>query len=68
MDWLCSLVSCIMLWLMGNNSKWGPVVGLFGQIIWCIFAIRTQALGLLPGVIIFAIIHARNVWKWWGEK
>lgn len=68
MDWLLSLTSCVMLWLMGSGSKWGPVVGIANQALWYAYAVRLREWGLLPGITAFTIIHARNAWRWWREQ
>jgi hypothetical protein len=52
-----------MLWLMGNGSKWGAVVGFIGQLGWIFYTVKTGQFGLLPGVALYTIIHARNVVK-----
>jgi len=68
MDWLLSLTSCIMLWLMGSKNKWGPVVGLANQVLWYIYAVRLQEWGLLVGITAFTFVHIRNILLWWREK
>jgi len=67
MSWLLSLTTCIMLWLMGSKSKWGPIVGLANQMLWYIYAVRLQEWGLLLGITAFTLIHIRNAWRWWHE-
>jgi len=62
--WVLSATSAVMLWLMGNKSKWGPLVGLANQVLWAAYATLTRQWGLLPGVLLYAVIHARNLSKW----
>ena len=64
LSWILSIVSGTMLWLMGNKSKWGPRVGLMGQILWIVYAVWLRQWGLLPGVLVYTLIHVRNVAKW----
>jgi hypothetical protein len=64
MAWVLSATSCLMLWLMGNNSKWGPRLGLANQALWLIYCLRTGQIGLLPGAVAYAVIHARNLVLW----
>ena len=68
MSWIISLMSFIMLWLMGNKSKWGPVVGLINQILWIIYVFMIKEWGLLPGVLAFTFVHIRNLRKWWLDE
>lgn len=67
MDWILSITSIIMLWLMGNKTAWGPVVGLFNQVLWFAYATYTEQYGLLLGVIVFFFVHIRNFRKWRRE-
>lgn len=64
MDWILSLCSAVMLWLMGNKSIWGPRVGLAVQVLWLYFAIDSGNYGLILGVAMFALVHFRNIRKW----
>jgi len=64
MAWLLSGTSAVMLWMMGNKSRYAPWVGLGNQVLWTFYAVSTKQWGLLPGVILYAVIHARNAWKW----
>jgi hypothetical protein len=64
LSWVLSGTSGLMLWLMGNKSKWGPRVGLANQILWAIYAVALKQWGLLPGVVLYAVIHVRNTIRW----
>lgn len=64
MDWILSVTSCYMLWLMGNKSKWGPRVGIVNQILWIFYAVSIEQFGLLVGVLAYTVIHIRNCVKW----
>lgn len=66
-DWILSISSFTMLWLMGNKSIWGPRVGLATQVLWAIYAVQTKAYGLLPGVALFTVTHIRNM-RLWSKK
>lgn len=58
------LSSIAHLWLYGNKSKAGPIVGVFGQLIWAVFTAYSGQHGLWPCVITYTVIHARNWYKW----
>ena len=64
LSWVLSGTSAVMLWLMGNKTKWGPRVGIANQVLWIIYAIWTQQWGLLPGVLLYTAIHIRNLIRW----
>lgn len=64
LSWILSGTSAIMLWLMGNKTKWGPRIGIFNQVLWVIYAAWIEQWGLLPGVVIYTIIHIRNLIRW----
>lgn len=62
--WILSLTSCLMLWLMGNKSIFGIYVGIFNQVLWFVYIFITKQYGLLLGVILYTIVHIRNLVKW----
>ena len=64
MAWLLSITSMVMLYLMGNKSKWGPRLGIANQVLWIVYAVLTKQWGLLPGVIGYTLVHVRNLWRW----
>ena len=62
--WVLSATSGLMLWMMGNRSKWGPRLGIANQALWIIYAVWLQQWGLLPGVLAYTVIHIRNLIRW----
>ncbi len=68
LSWVCSLSSITMIYLMGNRSIAGPIVGLASQFAWAGFTVASGQHGLWPGVIGFAVVHGRNLIKWKKEN
>lgn len=68
MAWILSGTSALMLWLMGSKSKWGPRIGITNQTLWIVYAIWTEQWGLLPGVILYTVIHVRNAIRWERQR
>jgi len=68
MDWLLSGLAIVSLWLVGNKNYWGFIVGLVTQVFWFYYAFTTEQFGLVPGVIIYTVVYARNLWKWKEEE
>ena len=64
MAWVLSATSALMLWQMGNKSKWGPRLGIANQALWIFYAVYTEQWGLLPGVLLYTAIHIRNLYRW----
>jgi hypothetical protein len=64
MDWILSILSTIMLWMMGNKNKFAPILGVITQILWIYYAIAIHQYGLLVGTIAYLIVHIRNAIKW----
>jgi len=62
--WVLSGLACVTLWLMGNKNVWGPRIGLASQLLWAYYTIITKQWGLVPGMLLYAVIHARNLWRW----
>jgi nicotinamide riboside transporter PnuC len=68
LSYLLSVLSLTSLWLMGNKSVWGIVIGLVNQILWIVYALMLKQYGLLIGVFAYTIIHIRNLKKWTKEE
>jgi hypothetical protein len=64
MDWILSIVSMVMLWMMGNKNKYAPFIGIIAQVLWIYYAISLKQYGLLVGTIGYLVIHIRNAVKW----
>jgi len=64
LDWLLSIGSISLLWLMGNRWKYAPLYGAFFQIFWFLYIYQTKHWGLLPGAIVYTLVHLRNAIKW----
>jgi hypothetical protein len=64
LSWVLSATSGLMLWQMGNRSKWGPRLGIANQVLWITYAVWLRQWGLLPGVIAYTVIHVRNLMRW----
>ena len=65
-SWLLSATSVLMLWMMGNKSNWGPIVGIANQFLWLyyiLFILQGQY-GLIIGTVAFTIVHIRNLILW----
>ena len=64
--WACSITSIAMVWLMGNKTIYGPIMGLISQFFWFAYLVIfwEDAWGLTPAVVAFTIVHIRNLIKW----
>ncbi|HEY3083259.1 MAG TPA: hypothetical protein VGM69_25490 [Chloroflexota bacterium] len=66
--WITSAISAVMLWQLGNRRWWAPWLGLVGQVFWVALALHTDQPGLLPGIVLYTLIHVRNGLKWRAER
>ena len=62
--WICSILSLVMIWEMGNKSIRGPIIGILCNFAWFGFILSSEQHGLWVGAIGFIIIHIRNLYKW----
>lgn len=51
-------------WLYGNKSRWGPIVGLIGQVPWAGLIVATGAHGLWLSWVPMGVVHLRNLVRW----
>lgn len=64
MQWILSICSVVMLWMMGNKYKYAPLIGIVVQVLWIFYAISLKQYGLLIGVITYMFVHMRNAYLW----
>ena len=67
MPWLLSAITIWMTLLAGNKHPMAWAVGVVNQLLWLIWIIDVQALGLLPMNIALWVIYVRNHIKWDSE-
>jgi membrane protein implicated in regulation of membrane protease activity len=54
----------VLMWLVGNRSTAGWVLGVVGQALWFVFIFTWQVWGLLPLAVCLTIVYARNLRRW----
>lgn len=65
---VCGIASLFMA--MGHNQvrrKWAPVVGLVGQPFWLVFALSTNAWGLLVTIAAFTSVYLFGAYEHWKK-
>jgi hypothetical protein len=62
-----SVNTVTLMWLVGNKSVLGWVLGLLGQVGWFTFVIVFEAWGLLPLAVALTAVYARNLMRWRRE-
>ncbi len=64
-SWLLFVVSVLGLWVSGSSPKVGWWFALFNQLaLWLAYATWTGQWGLVATSLVFAMLYARNLWKW----
>lgn len=61
---VASVLTLAGMWLYGNRSLWGPLLGLGAQVPWWLIMYQGGLWGLLPLNIMVFVIHGRNLIKW----
>lgn len=61
---LISIFSLLGIWIAGSGTTWGWLLCLCTQTLWFWYIIGTKQWGLLPAVIGYTIVYARNFWLW----
>jgi len=69
-EWAILVMSLVTLYCMIKKYWWAPIVGLVQEIPWMGFAIVTRSLPLAITTIVFAIMYALAVPRWYrnGRK
>ncbi len=62
-----SVLTGIMMWLLGNKKRAGWAVSMGNQINWVVLAVVTHAYGLLPLTALMTFLAIKG-WRNWGES
>lgn len=65
---LLSANTIVLMWLVGNRSTLGWLLGVVGQALWFVFIFAWQVWGLLPLATVLTVVYARNLLKWRKEQ
>ncbi len=63
-SWLLASLGVTGLWMAGNKSKWGWIIGGSLQILWIIYAMATAQYGFIFSALAYAMVNIRNLIKW----
>jgi hypothetical protein len=63
-------IGAVLMAMSRNDTarKWAPVVGLAGQPFWIVFAIRTQAWGVLVLAGVFTLVYLSGLLIQWRPQ
>ena len=67
-DLFAAATSLAGLWLYGDKSIWGPVIGLVSQLAWIGLAVSVEQYWLLLSVVAFVFVHSRNLKEYWRDR
>lgn len=63
-SWILASIGVTGLWIAGNKSKWGWVIGITSQALWIAYAITTSQWGFLFSAFAYGTVYVRNLIKW----
>ena len=63
-SWILAGIGITGLWIAGNKSQWGWIIGIAAQLLWITYAITTSQWGFLFSAIAYGTVYARNLIKW----
>lgn len=56
------------MWIAGNKSTWGWIIGISVQILWITYAVTTGQWGFLFSAFAYGGVYIRNLIKWKKEN
>jgi len=65
LDTICGALTLLAMWLVGQHSAWGWIVGLISQAFWIALIQRRRLWGLAPLTVALSVLYARNLSAWW---
>lgn len=63
-----TIVGVSGLWIAGNKSTWGWIIGISAQALWITYAIMTAQWGFLFSAFVYGGVYIRNLIKWKREN
>jgi len=68
LSWVGNALICWGLWNMGNKKRSAFVASLVGESLWIVYAAHAHLWSLAFICSVFALIAARNWFKWGSEN
>jgi len=59
-SWLLTSLGLLGLWLAGSQKRVGWGIGIATQLLWAVYAIRSQQYGFLVSATAYAMVYGRN--------
>lgn len=63
-SWVLSVPRLALWWQVGNRKRWAWLLGVCLDVLWIIYALRTEQYGFLLTAVTFIVVGLRNWWKW----
>ena len=63
-DWVGMTLMCISIYLLGNQHRFGFVIGIGSCIGWFIFGILTRSIPDMLAQVIIVVMHTRGYLRW----
>jgi hypothetical protein len=68
MDWIASFITMVNVWLLGEQNKYGWVVGMAGNVLWVVYSLwLTWQIPLAILNVVFLGLNIRG-YKNWSEE
>ena len=67
-SFVLSGIGIVGIVLAGSKYKLGWLIGFFVQPLWVVFAVVTGQYGFILNAVVYAIVYARNWWRWRQEE
>lgn len=64
LDLIAMGITSLGIYLIGNKKQSGFLLAIIGGMIWIVFAILTQTIGLIIANIILIMLNLRGYLKW----
>lgn len=64
LDWVGNIFLILGMWLVGDKIREAFIFAFIGELLWTYYAWKKKEYGLVFICIIFAILAARNWYRW----
>lgn len=63
-SYILGIISCIVLWMVGNKNRMAMAIGALSQLLWIAYAIALKQYGLIISAVVYMIVYIRNYITW----
>lgn len=67
-SWALAAVGITGVWITGNKSRWGWLLGVIYQLAWIVYAYLTRQYSFIVVCVVYTFVYVKNFLEWGGAS